>query len=105
MSQADTPDDLTRGERALARATYGIDYEEMDGWKQDQFKRLLENMPEHLRAGLSGNLLTKDQLADGMEDVFTTMVEDDDIPEKWKDGAAVFAKGIHKKFGIDGSPK
>lgn len=95
-------EDLTVGERALAEATYGTTYEDMDEWKQDQFDRLLEDMPEHLRAGLSGKLLTKGQLADGMEDVFTSMTEDDDIPKEWKDGAAVFAKGLHKKFGIDG---
>jgi hypothetical protein len=97
-------EELTVGERALAEATYGTPYEEMDEWKQSQFIRLLDDLPEHLRAGLSGKLLTKEQVDDGMEDVFETMVEDDDLPEEWKDGAAVFAKGLKKKFGIDGGP-
>ena len=94
---------LTLGERALAEATYGTPYEEMDGWKKEQFRELLDGMPEHLRAGLSGNLVTKSQLSDGMRDVFTKMVDDDDLPEEWKDGAAVFAKGLRKKFVLEGA--
>ena len=95
-------EELTAGERALARATYNTSFEEMDGWKQSQFRRLLDDLPERIRAGLNDELVAKRSLAEGMEDVFTTMVEDDDLPEEWKDGAAVFAKGLHKKFGLDG---
>lgn len=102
-SDGDSSEGLTVGERALAEATYNVPYEEMAEWKQSQFRRLLDDMPEHIRAGLSGKLLTKDQLAEGMEDVFTTMVEDEDLSEEWKDGAAVFAKGMKKKFDLEGS--
>lgn len=100
-SEKQSDEGLSSGERALAKATYGVEYEEMDEWKQNQFKRLLEDMPKHIRAGLDNELLSKDEVADGMEDVFTNMVEDDDLPEKWKDGAAVFAKGLKKKFGLE----
>lgn len=96
VSQAD----LTRGERALAKEVHATDFENLDDTTQERFIRLLDDMPDRLRAGLDGNLVTKQQLDEGMEDVFKTMVEDEDVPEEWKDGAAVFAKGLKKKFGL-----
>lgn len=101
-TEAESSTDLTPGERALARAAYATEFEELDGWKQDQFRRLLDGLPDRMRAGLNDELLTKEQVADGMEDAFETMAEDDDLPEEWKDGAAVFAKALKKKFGLNG---
>jgi hypothetical protein len=95
-----TVDDLTAGERALCRASYHTSFDEMDDWKQEQFLRILDDMPERLRAGLDNEIVSKKQLKRGMGEVFEGMVEQEDMPKEWKDGAAVFAKGMEKKFGL-----
>lgn len=93
-------DELTDLDHAVIEAVWAVPYDELDESTQRRARKILGNQPEPLRDLLRGDHYTGEMIDDAFEHVFEGMQEHG-FKEANIDGAAIFAKGVRKRLGLE----